>query len=200
MLLQAASRQKAQQAELVDLAQGDANRWAIRGSRFVARVIAGYQAHNVAVSLQSTPDVLAEQGIPADADAAVVAGSLLTDQRASAAMLDSTATQQAFDRLVATLVQDAGRTASAVDLATRPAVTGYVRVLSGSSCARCAILAGRVYRYSQGFQRHPQCDCTMQPTTMHLGRGYTTDPEEAFRQGRIRGLSRADTRAINEGA
>lgn len=199
-MLQAARRQKAQQARLVELALGDARRVAVRGSLAVAGIVATYQAHNVAVSLQATPLVLQEQGIPADADASVVAGSLLTDRRSSAAMLDSVDTDAEFTRLVASLVQDAGRTASAVDMVTRPKVTGYVRVVGGKSCARCAILAGRVYRYSTDFQRHPQCDCTMQPTTLSIGRDYTTDPMEAFHAGRIRGLSRADTKAINEGA
>lgn len=200
MLLRAARRLHDQQAQFVELATGDANRVATRGARAVARVVAGYQSYNIAASLQATPDVLAEQGIPRQSDGAVVAGSLLTDTRSTVAMLDSLATQAAFDRLVSTLVQDAGRTASAVDMATRTKVTGYVRQIGGKSCARCAILAGRVYRYSQGFQRHPQCDCTMSPTTLNVGRDYTMDPMEAFAQGRIRGLSRADTRAINEGA
>lgn len=34
---------------------------------------------------------------------------------------------------------------------------GYVRVLNPPSCGRCAILAGRFYRWSAGFQRHPMC-------------------------------------------
>lgn len=199
-MLRAALRQHAQQARLVELATTEAGRKASRGMWNVAGVIVDYQALNIAATLQGAPDVLAEQGIPSQADGAVAAGSLLTDRRRSVAMLEATATQEAFDRLVATLVQDAGRTASSVDMATRRAVTGYVRVLSGSSCARCAILAGRVYRYSTGFQRHPRCDCTMQPTTLSVGRDYTTDPDEAFRAGRIHGLSRADARAINDGA
>lgn len=51
---------------------------------------------------------------------------------------------------------DAGRTAAAsAGVAHR--VGGYVRALRAPSCARCAILAGRWYRYSAGFDRHPHC-------------------------------------------
>ena len=40
----------------------------------------------------------------------------------------------------------------------------------------------------------------MVPTTEHLGPDLTTDPMEAFKAGRIHDLSRADTKAINQGA
>ena len=199
-MLAATLRQREQQRQLVELAQREAHRRAVRGSLAVAQIVGSYQAYNIEATQQNAPDVLAEQGIPADAAASVNARSLLTAPRASAGMLSKVANQAAFDRLVATLVQDAGRTAAGVDMATRTHVTGYVRALSGSSCARCAVLAGRVYRWSQGFQRHPNCDCVMLPTTETVGRDLITDPMEAFAQGRIHGLSRADTKAINSGA
>jgi hypothetical protein len=34
---------------------------------------------------------------------------------------------------------------------------GYIRLLTPPSCARCVILAGRFYRWSDGFKRHPNC-------------------------------------------
>jgi hypothetical protein len=33
------------------------------------------------------------------------------------------------------------------------------------ACGRCILLAGRLYRYSTGFRRHPRCDCQMKPVT-----------------------------------
>src|SRR5690348_18342012 len=36
-------------------------------------------------------------------------------------------------------------------------------LLNPPSCQRCAILAGRWYRWSQGFLRHPRCDCVNLP-------------------------------------
>ena len=62
-----------------------------------------------------------------------------------------------FDRAVTTQIRDAGRAASSLAIAARPKVTGYVRMLVPPSCSRCAILAGKEYRWNQGFQRHPNC-------------------------------------------
>ncbi|MFB9926317.1 hypothetical protein ACFORO_42510 [Amycolatopsis halotolerans] len=101
--------------------------------------------------------------------------------------------------LTRTQVADAGRVADGIAIAARPR-TGYVRMLVGDSCPRCAILAGRFYKYSTGFKRHPQCDCTMIPSTEDVAGDLTTDPRIAFDAGRIEGLSEADTRAIRDGA
>jgi len=58
-------------------------------------------------------------------------------------------------RIAGTQVQDTGRAAVAVGMATRPSVTGWIRMLNPPSCGRCAVLAGRRYRVSEGFLRHP---------------------------------------------
>lgn len=58
--------------------------------------------------------------------------------------------------LVKTTVTDAGRAAGGVTVATRPGV-GFVRMLNPPSCGRCAVLAGRFYRWNAGFRRHPRC-------------------------------------------
>lgn len=57
--------------------------------------------------------------------------------------------------LATTMVQDAARQAVGAAIVARPRVTGYVRMLTPPSCARCAVLAGRWYRWSAGFARHP---------------------------------------------
>src|SRR5690606_8988113 len=67
------------------------------------------------------------------------------------------------------------------------------------SCSRCAVLAGRVYRYSTGFQRHPGCDCVMVPVTF-ASSDLTYDPLELARRGQIVGLSKADLQALEDGA
>lgn len=64
--------------------------------------------------------------------------------------------QAALDMIVRTQVADAGRVADQVAMAARRQSTGYVRMLVGKSCSRCAILAGRRYGWSTGFQRHPR--------------------------------------------
>src|SRR5690606_31251703 len=80
----------------------------------------------------------------------------------------------------------------------RPRVQ-HVRHLNLPSCSRCAVLAGRVYRFSDGFQRHPGCDCVMIPTTV-AAPDLTYDPAQLARDGRVTGLSKSDLRALGEGA
>lgn len=70
-----------------------------------------------------------------------------------------------LDLLVRTIVSDTGRSADLVGMLVRPAVTSYVRVVELPACARCIVLAGREYGLSTGFDRHPRCDCTMEPVT-----------------------------------
>lgn len=61
-----------------------------------------------------------------------------------------------LEMVVRTQVADAGRVADGVAVAARPR-TGYTRLLVPPSCGRCVILAGRYYRWNDGFARHPNC-------------------------------------------
>lgn len=196
-MLTTTRREYDQQQRLTALAVMEAERLATRGPAIVAQSVQTYQAAAVTMSLGALGGILAEQGIDAAQDATAVPTALLTDTQSLAGML---ATATSVAQFVQTFVGDASRTARAVDMATRPAVTGYVRSLRPPSCSRCAILAGRVYRKSQGFQRHPFCDCLMTPTDEASGQELVTDPMEMFEKGQIRGLSKADTEAIRMGA
>lgn len=109
-----------------------------------------------------------------------------------------------LDMAVWTQVADAARLASGVSIAARPRVTGYVRMLNPPSCARCAILAGRHYRWNTGFQRHPRCDCTHIPAGEDIAGDLRTDPKTYFNslstaeQDRI--FTNAGARAVRDGA
>ena len=106
-----------------------------------------------------------------------------------------------LEMLAQTTVQDTGRASVSAGVIARPHLAGYVRSLRPPSCSRCAILAGRVYRWSTGFQRHPRCDCVMTPVAdMAEAEAQTVDPMEAFRAGQVRGLSKAEEQAISDGA
>lgn len=107
--------------------------------------------------------------------------------------------------IAGTQVADAGRVGAGVAMTADRAITGYVRVVHLPACARCIVLAGRFYRWSDGFLRHPRCDCTHEPvTTAEHRRAVTVDPAVLFRR-----LSRAEqdrifgpvaARAIRDGA
>lgn len=197
-MLAAARRHYESQQRINALALREARRHEDRGT--LAQSLVALQRVAVGLTLASTDAELAEQGLRAPAVADVAVAALVTPTRDIAAMLGATADQVGAERLALTLVQDAGRTAATVDILRRPAVTGWVRSLNLPSCSRCAILAGRVYRYSTGFQRHPLCDCLMTPTTLAAGQELTLDPTDAIRDGQIRGLTRAEMEALDAGA
>ncbi|WP_236539724.1 hypothetical protein [Spiractinospora alimapuensis] len=62
-----------------------------------------------------------------------------------------------------TQIFDAGRVADELGIAARPRVGIYTRVVEPGACPRCLVLAGRQYRWSTGFLRHPQCKCQTVP-------------------------------------
>lgn len=129
-------------------------------------------------------------------------------QRALRLVAEGMAAPQALDaglahlqRVVASEVQDAGRNADQAALTATPTMQGYVRFLNLPSCDRCVVLAGRFYRWSSGFRRHPTCDCTHLPAAVASpDAGVLTDPAQAVASGQVRGLSRADQRALADGA
>lgn len=83
-----------------------------------------------------------------------------------------------LDRLVQTQVADASRDAIKASVVARPNV-GFVRIVNPPCCQRCAVLAGRMYRYSQSFDRHPGCDCSMLPQTVaNPALGITIGPDD----------------------
>jgi hypothetical protein len=104
---------------------------------------------------------------------------------------------KSLERIVLTEIPDAGRVASGIGVTTRPTV-GYVRMVNPPSCPRCAILAGRFYRYSSGFERHPNCSCVHIPAPENRADALETNPRRLLEEGQIRGLSKADTKAILE--
>ncbi len=84
---------------------------------------------------------------------------------------------------VLTALADTRRNVVSVDLAQRPTITGYVRMLNGASCPRCTILAGKWFRWNEGFQRHPNCDCVHIPAKDQAwaeAEGFVSDPYEEF--------------------
>ena len=165
-----------------------------------AQIIGAYQTASVTLTLGATPAELAEQAIKAPAEGVVVVEAMLTAPQSVIDRLEKADSYAMFETIVASLIADAGRTAAVVDIGRRPAVTGYVRSLNLPSCGRCAVLAGRVYRFSTGFLRHPNCDCLMTPTTQELGAELVLDPTDAITNAQVTGLSSGDLAALEAGA
>lgn len=102
-----------------------------------------------------------------------------------------------------TVIADTGRQADQASMVGNRQVTSYVRVVELPACARCIILAGREYSVSTGFQRHPNCDCTMEPVTKRKA-GFTLDAMDMFDrmspEERHRVFGEAGSKAIADGA
>lgn len=174
-----------------------------------------------------TSSTLDTQGIRADPDAEMVPSTLVgwaSDGRPLETLLEAPAAvaldkvdqgaavrdavdagRVSVERIARTQIADAGRTAAGIDVATRPNV-GWVRMVNPPVCSRCLILAGRFYRWNDGFARHPHCDCVHVATSRAAARreGLVDDPTayikalSAAEQDRL--LGKANARAVRDGA
>lgn len=109
--------------------------------------------------------------------------------------------------ILATQVADAGRVAAGVGIAVDRAVIGYERIVNLPACSRCIVLAGRLYPWSQGFARHPRCDCVHKPVASieEWQRGRPENfPDRIFnrlsRKEQDKIFGRAAAQAIRDGA
>jgi hypothetical protein len=147
-------------------------------------------------------NVLAETGQAASAAGAIVPQSFVTyapDGRNMGTLLDQgvirakvavgrgatprqalAASRDWQNQTLLTVMADTGRAVVGADIAQRPSLTGYVRMLNTPSCSRCTILAGKWFRWNEGFQRHPQCDCRHIPAPEGMAGSMTTDPYAYF--------------------
>lgn len=116
--------------------------------------------------------------------------------------------EQWLQMLVNTQVADAGRMAASVGITARPGL-GYIRQVAVPCCKRCAVLAGKWFRWNQGFLRHPGCRCVHRPATqadMNRRKGLSGDVVNGkglateISPGQIRDLTRAQRMAIADGA
>jgi hypothetical protein len=82
--------------------------------------------------------------------------------------------------------------------------TGWVRMLTLPSCSRCALLAGKFYRWNDGFLRHIGCDCRHVPVTGPVADTIETNVYAYFeslsteQQNKLFGV--ANSEAIRRGA
>lgn len=107
-----------------------------------------------------------------DAKTAIASGMGVADALARAGRM--------LDRLVASESAQAGRDALAAQMSATPTVEDYVRMVAGSACSRCIILAGKKYKKNAGFARHPKCQCTGIPCAENTGDDLRTDPHALF--------------------
>lgn len=179
---------------------------AIRGSDLVGEALA-QQGVRVAPDAKFDPESLvgwASDGRPLETLLATPAGVSLDMLSAGATPADAIeAGRVSVERIARTQIADAGRVAAGVEVATRPR-TGWVRMLTPPSCDRCLILAGKFYRWSDGFNRHPNDDCVSIPAAEDRPHDLRTNPDaylkslSAAEQDRL--LGKANAQAWRDGA
>lgn len=199
--------------------------WATVKPRVLATIEAG-RADTVGVAVGYTAAVLAETGQVDSPTGVLSAAAFLStapDGRAIDTLVDGAvvkaktavsggaswteALRQArgwLTTMTLTVLADTRREVYAADIAQRPNITGYVRMLNPPSCRRCIILAGRWYRWNTGFQRHPRCDCLHVPGAENVVGDERTDPYATFSsmtpEQQEKTFGRSEARAIREGA
>lgn len=135
----------------------------------VARIITAFQVLAARDAASAVPLMLQEQGIRS-AVAGTIDATSLAGVASDGRPLDTlVGLEQAQDpgwleMVAASQVQDAARAAASLAIAARPAVGGWIRMMNPPSCSRCAVLAGKFFRWNQGFARHPRCDCRHIPS------------------------------------
>jgi hypothetical protein len=167
------------------------------------------------------PDTLAELGTPIDPVGEVVPeafSGVASDGRPLDTLLAESVIQakqqvaggasqqealaaagKALDMYVHTQVADAARGGASVAITARPKVQ-WCRMVNPPCCSRCAILAGRIYKYNQGFQRHPRCDCRHIPTTVANPEAVGSSVKALFDGGHVKGLRESQRQASADGA
>lgn len=108
-----------------------------------------------------------------------------------------------MDELVATILADTERAAEATSMAQMPG-GGYVRMVEPGACSRCVILAGRFYKWNDGFERHPRCRCRHIPASEDVAGDLRTNPnlyfESLSREEQDEVFTTAGAEAIRMGA
>jgi hypothetical protein len=107
--------------------------------------------------------------------------------------------RQWLETALRTVVTDAARDATAVQIAARGGV-GWVRQVNPPCCSRCAVLAGKWFAWNDGFLRHPRCDCVHIPAAENMAGSFVTDPHELWRRGLITDLSLAQEKRLEQDA
>lgn len=64
-----------------------------------------------------------------------------------------------LETVTQSILADTARAAEQAAMAARPWVDGWIRMVNPPCCSRCTVLSGRFYLFSEGFLRHPLCDC-----------------------------------------
>jgi len=170
--------------------------WGLGSPASATRALILLQTYAARDATASVGDMLSEQGVNAPPEAAVNTAAVATDIRPP---LAEAADLRRLESMVVSAIGDTARVAAGVAITTRDRV-GWVRMVNAPCCPRCAIQAGKWFAWNQGFLRHPNCGCRHIPARENVAGDVRTDPEALFASGQIRGLTKIEQAAIEDGA
>jgi hypothetical protein len=202
-MLQSSEAHYRQQQRYAAVAIAAARRaWSLGNPAALLPALAVLQGHAARDGAASVGDILAEQNIDAPPVAEVATAALIgvaSDGRPLGSLLQQARSVAALESMAVTQVADSSRVAAGLAITTRQKV-GWTRMVNPPCCARCAILAGKFFRWNVGFRRHPACDCRHVPTAEDVVGDVRTDPKALFAQGKVNGVTQAEQKAITAGA
>lgn len=161
-------------------------------------VLQGLAARDGAAGVDA---MLAEQNIDAPEQDPVntqILAGVASDGRPLGSLLEQADTESALTLMAVTMIADAGRIAAGLSIASRKRV-GWTRMVNSPCCPRCALLAGKFFRWNTGFQRHPRCLCRHIPTQEDVFGDVRTDPKALFDGGHVTGVTKAEQSALDAG-
>ncbi len=202
-MLSAADRHYERQAALILVGLRAAERaWGLGRPDLLATTLATLQIYAAREAEFAVNRSVIEQGLLAPMAAAIAPNAFRTaaDGRSLVSLLEQADSLSSLFAMTTTQIADTGRVAAGVALTARPNLSGYIRNVGATCCSRCAILAGRFYRYSDDFQRHINCKCTMVATTTAGYGEYIETPDDLFQAGRINDLTVGQRSALEDGA
>lgn len=191
-----------------------------------AAIVALGQLTQAVESANYLTELAAEQGLgPADAavnprslSGTTADGRSLTDALGAATsrawdLLDAGADirtaalsgQSTLTRIVSNEVTQAGNNATQIGTTGHTEFAGYTRMLQAPACGRCVILAGKWFKWNDGFKRHPGCDCVHVPASEAAGvDDIRTNPRRYFdslsKADQDKYFGAANAEAIREGS
>lgn len=176
--------------------------WRLRNPQALLPALTVLQGFAARDSVAGVGAMLAEQNIDAPelnpVNPKALAG-VASDGRPLGSLLDQADTEHALELMAVTQIADAGRVAAGLSIVARETV-GWTRMVNSPCCPRCALLAGKFYRWNTGFQRHPRCLCRHIPTQEDVAGDVRTDPKKLFDSGQVTGVTKAEQAALDAGA
>lgn len=175
--------------------------WRLQDPRALLPALTVLQGYAARAGVAGVGAMLAEQNIDAPeldpVNPQALAG-VASDGRPLGSLLEQADTEHALELMAVTQIADAARVASGLSIAARRKV-GWTRMVNSPCCPRCALLAGKFFRWNTGFQRHPRCLCRHIPTQEDVFGDVRTDPKALFDSGQVTGVTKAEQAALDAG-